>query len=128
MHTSEAPAGLWAFMSSNAVESAWSRGSDESFNVASTSGPHPGAALLSRHKVTGAVQLPSADPSASQVSPPVNRAAGPCPTQSMHAASGRVKSGTKVEVSRASTLPSALVSRSVHLSPGPLALVLLLPV
>jgi len=89
MHTWEAPAGMCAFMSSKAAESAWSRGSDESFNVASTSGPHPGAALLSRHKVTGAVQLPSAAPSASQVSPSVQRAAGPFPLQPVTAATSR---------------------------------------
>src|SRR2546426_1230390 len=89
MQTSEAPAGMCAFMSSNAAESAWSRGSDDSFNAASTSGPHPGAPLPSRHRVTGAVQLPPAAPSASQASPSVHRTTPPCPLHPVTAATRR---------------------------------------
>src|SRR5437762_5100766 len=98
VHASDASAGMCSFMSSNAVDRAASRGSDDSFIPVSTSAPHPGAVPLSRQRLTDAPQLPSSPPSVSHGSLSVHLAARrlpahPCTwTTSRHAAVGRPRS------------------------------------
>src|SRR5207247_5756975 len=89
MQASDASAGMCAFMSSKAAETAWSRGSVDSLSAASASAVQTPADLLSRQSVTGAMQLASAAPSASQVSPSVHRTAAPAPLHPVTAATTR---------------------------------------
>src|SRR5689334_12902903 len=86
MHASDVPAGMWAFMSSNAAATACRRGSGDTLSEASASVVQ---AVPSRHRVTGAMQLASAAPSASQVSPSVQRATAPAPLHPVTTATTR---------------------------------------